>query len=107
MISRREMAQRYKIKYFYDIQNRADFHANPDYKGVCHVALAQEGHTKPGPPPPPPFSLISLSHSHTHTHTHTHRGSALNAYGSWYKSLMIERLHRIQSCRLVALIPVM
>lgn len=44
----REMAHRYKIKYFYDIQNRADFHANPDYKGVCHVALAQEGHTKPG-----------------------------------------------------------
>ena len=44
------MAHRYKIKYFYDIQNRADFHANPDYKGVCHVALAQEGHTKPGDP---------------------------------------------------------
>lgn len=63
VISRREMAQRYKIKYFYDIQNRADFHANPDYKGVCHVALAQEGHTKPGPPP----LLPHLSHTHTHT----------------------------------------
>ena len=25
-----------------------DFRANPDYKGVCHVALAQEGHCKPG-----------------------------------------------------------
>jgi 3-isopropylmalate/(R)-2-methylmalate dehydratase large subunit len=22
--------------------------ANPDYKGVCHVALAQEGHCRPG-----------------------------------------------------------
>ncbi|KNA03867.1 hypothetical protein SOVF_205080, partial [Spinacia oleracea] len=21
---------------------------NPDYKGVCHVALAQEGHCRPG-----------------------------------------------------------
>jgi hypothetical protein len=27
---------------------RSDFKANPDYKGVCHVALAQEGHCKPG-----------------------------------------------------------
>lgn len=44
----REVAQRYGIKYFYDIQNRGDFQANPDYKGVCHVALAQEGHCKPG-----------------------------------------------------------
>ena len=25
-----------------------DLQANPDYKGVCHVALAQEGHCKPG-----------------------------------------------------------
>ena len=25
-----------------------DFRANPAYKGVCHVALAQEGHCKPG-----------------------------------------------------------
>lgn len=22
--------------------------ANPDYKGVCHIALAQEGHCRPG-----------------------------------------------------------
>ena len=29
-------------------QDRGDFRANPDYKGVCHVALAQEGHCKPG-----------------------------------------------------------
>jgi len=21
---------------------------NPDYKGVCHIALAQEGHCRPG-----------------------------------------------------------
>lgn len=26
----------------------SDFKANPDYKGVCHVALAQEGHCRPG-----------------------------------------------------------
>ena len=44
----RDMAARYGIKYFYDIQDRANFRANPDYKGVCHVALAQEGHCKPG-----------------------------------------------------------
>jgi len=25
--------------------------ANPDYKGVCHVALAQEGHCRPGEVP--------------------------------------------------------
>jgi hypothetical protein len=31
MMERRDMAQ-----------------ANPDYKGVCHVALAQEGHCRPG-----------------------------------------------------------
>lgn len=39
----REMAQKYNIKYFYDIQDRSNFKANPDYKGVCHVALAQVG----------------------------------------------------------------
>lgn len=32
--------------------------ANPDYKGVCHVALAQEGHCRPGE------VLLSLSLSH-------------------------------------------
>jgi 3-isopropylmalate/(R)-2-methylmalate dehydratase large subunit len=42
------MADRYNIKYFYDIIDRSDFKANPNYKGVCHVALAQEGHCKPG-----------------------------------------------------------
>nr|WP_285964106.1 3-isopropylmalate dehydratase large subunit [Oscillatoria laete-virens] len=44
----REFAQEQHIKYFYDITDRADFKANPDYKGVCHIALAQEGHTRPG-----------------------------------------------------------
>jgi 3-isopropylmalate/(R)-2-methylmalate dehydratase large subunit len=37
------MAQQYSIKYFYDITDRSNFKANPDYKGVCHVALAQVG----------------------------------------------------------------
>ncbi len=44
----RDFAREQSIKYFYDITDRADFKANPDYKGVCHVALAQEGHTRPG-----------------------------------------------------------
>jgi 3-isopropylmalate/(R)-2-methylmalate dehydratase large subunit len=44
----RDFAKEQGIKYFYDIQDRADFKANPDYKGVCHIALAQEGHTRPG-----------------------------------------------------------
>lgn len=44
----RDFALEQGIKYFYDIIDRADFKANPDYKGVCHVALAQEGHTRPG-----------------------------------------------------------
>lgn len=44
----REFAAEQGIKYFYDIIDRANFKANPDYKGVCHVALAQEGHTRPG-----------------------------------------------------------
>lgn len=39
----RDMADKYKIKYFYDIKDRSDFKANPDYKGVCHIALAQVG----------------------------------------------------------------
>ena len=37
----REVATKYNIKYFYDITDRSNFKANPDYKGVCHVALAQ------------------------------------------------------------------
>ncbi|NES65880.1 MAG: 3-isopropylmalate dehydratase [Okeania sp. SIO2D1] len=44
----REFAIEQEIKYFYDISDRSDFQANPDYKGVCHIALAQEGHTIPG-----------------------------------------------------------
>ena len=44
----REFAKEQDIKYFYDITDLSDFKANPDYKGVCHIALAQEGHTRPG-----------------------------------------------------------
>lgn len=44
----RAFAQEQGIKYFYDITDRSDFRANPDYKGVCHIALAQEGHCRPG-----------------------------------------------------------
>ena len=34
------MSKRYNIKYFYDITDRSNFRANPDYKGVCHIAMA-------------------------------------------------------------------
>lgn len=44
----RGYAQKYKIKHFYDITDRSNFQVNPGYKGVCHVALAQEGHAIPG-----------------------------------------------------------
>ena len=44
----REFAREQGIKYFYDIVDLADFKANPDYKGVCHIAIAQEGHARPG-----------------------------------------------------------
>lgn len=44
----REFASEQNIKYFYDISDLSDFRANPDYKGVCHIALAQEGHTRSG-----------------------------------------------------------
>ncbi|CAH2079213.1 unnamed protein product [Thlaspi arvense] len=44
----REHCKEQNIKYFYDITDLGDFRANPDYKGVCHVALAQEGHCRPG-----------------------------------------------------------
>lgn len=44
------MVAKYGIKYFYDITDRADFRANPEYKGVCHIAMAQEGHCLPGEP---------------------------------------------------------
>ncbi|CAH9112651.1 unnamed protein product [Cuscuta europaea] len=44
----RDFCTEQDIKYFYDIKDLGNFKANPDYKGVCHVALAQEGHTRPG-----------------------------------------------------------
>ena len=44
----RDYAKKYKIKHFYDITDRSDFKANPNYKGVCHIAMAQEGHCLPG-----------------------------------------------------------
>ncbi|CAI0436607.1 unnamed protein product [Linum tenue] len=44
----RDFCAEQNIKYFYDIQDRGNFKANPDYKGVCHIALAQEGHCRPG-----------------------------------------------------------
>ncbi|GAB4851341.1 3-isopropylmalate dehydratase large subunit, chloroplastic [Ancistrocladus abbreviatus] len=44
----RDFCKEQNIKYFYDITDRSNFKANPDYKGVCHVALAQEGHCRPG-----------------------------------------------------------
>ncbi|KAL9236491.1 hypothetical protein vseg_011155 [Gypsophila vaccaria] len=44
----RDFAKEQNIKYFYDITDRSNFQVNPEYKGVCHVALAQEGHCRPG-----------------------------------------------------------
>ncbi|KAI3826664.1 hypothetical protein L1987_00716 [Smallanthus sonchifolius] len=44
----REFSHEQGIKYFYDIKDLSNFKANPDFKGVCHVALAQEGHCRPG-----------------------------------------------------------
>ncbi|XP_010023834.2 3-isopropylmalate dehydratase large subunit, chloroplastic isoform X1 [Eucalyptus grandis] len=44
----RDFCKEQNIKYFYDIKDLSDFKVNPDYKGVCHVALAQEGHCRPG-----------------------------------------------------------
>ncbi|MBD2796262.1 3-isopropylmalate dehydratase large subunit [Xenorhabdus sp. 18] len=37
----REFAAEQNIKYFYDV-------GTPDYKGVCHIGLAEGGHTRPG-----------------------------------------------------------
>nr|YP_009541601.1 LeuC [Synarthrophyton chejuense]AYR05610.1 LeuC [Synarthrophyton chejuense] len=37
----REFAKEQKHKYFYDPKSN-------NYKGVCHIALAQEGHNRPG-----------------------------------------------------------
>ncbi|KAJ9182345.1 hypothetical protein P3X46_006349 [Hevea brasiliensis] len=44
----RDFCLEQNIKYFYDIKDLSDFKVNPDYKGVCHVALAQEGHCRLG-----------------------------------------------------------
>ncbi|GJV00637.1 3-isopropylmalate dehydratase large subunit, chloroplastic [Tanacetum coccineum] len=44
----RDFSHEQGIKYFYDIKDLSNFKANPDYKGVCHIALAQEGHCRPG-----------------------------------------------------------
>uniref|UniRef100_A0A2N9EUB2 Aconitase/3-isopropylmalate dehydratase large subunit alpha/beta/alpha domain-containing protein n=1 Tax=Fagus sylvatica TaxID=28930 RepID=A0A2N9EUB2_FAGSY len=43
----RDFCMEQNIKYFYDIKDLSNFKANPDYKGVCHIALAQ-GHCRPG-----------------------------------------------------------
>jgi 3-isopropylmalate/(R)-2-methylmalate dehydratase large subunit len=37
----RQFAAEQNIKYFYDV-------GTPGYKGVCHIALPEEGHTRPG-----------------------------------------------------------
>ena len=37
----RTFAKEQDLKYFYDVGTR-------DYKGVCHIALPEEGHTRPG-----------------------------------------------------------
>ena len=37
----RQFAAEQKIQYFYDV-------GTPRYKGVCHIALPEEGHTRPG-----------------------------------------------------------
>lgn len=37
----REFAKEQDIKYFYDV-------GTANYKGVCHIALPEEGHTRPG-----------------------------------------------------------
>src|SRR5438552_12751501 len=37
----REFAREQQIKYFYDV-------CTENYKGVCHIALPEEGHTRPG-----------------------------------------------------------
>ena len=37
----RQFAKEHDIKYFYDV-------GTTSYKGVCHIALPEEGHTRPG-----------------------------------------------------------
>ncbi|KAK6161118.1 hypothetical protein DH2020_004499 [Rehmannia glutinosa] len=46
-----DFAVRYSIdlgSYVIFESDKLTLQANPDYKGVCHVALAQEGHCRPG-----------------------------------------------------------
>ena len=49
----RDFAKEQEIKYFYDV-------GTPEYKGVCHIALAEGGHTRPG-------ELLVGTDSHTVT----------------------------------------
>jgi len=49
----RQFAAEQGIKYFYDV-------GTPRYKGVCHIALPEEGHTRPG-------ELLLGTDSHTCT----------------------------------------
>src|SRR5436190_17599702 len=37
----RQFVAEQHIKYYYDV-------GTPKYKGVCHIALPEEGHTRPG-----------------------------------------------------------
>ncbi len=41
LVTIREFAKEQGLKHFYDVDSE-------DYKGVCHVALAETGHTRPG-----------------------------------------------------------
>ncbi|MCK5850787.1 MAG: 3-isopropylmalate dehydratase large subunit [Kiritimatiellae bacterium] len=50
----RQFAQEQELPYYYDT-------GTPRYKGVCHVALPQEGHVRPG-------EVIFGTDSHTCTH---------------------------------------
>src|SRR5437764_6036444 len=49
----RHFAAEQNVKYFYDV-------GTPKYKGVCHIALPEEGHTRPG-------EVLSGTDSHTCT----------------------------------------
>jgi 3-isopropylmalate/(R)-2-methylmalate dehydratase large subunit len=49
----REFVAEQGIRHYYDV-------GGPDYKGVCHVAMAEEGHTRPG-------ELLFGTDSHTCT----------------------------------------
>lgn len=44
----RQFALEQDLSYFYDISDLTDWKKNADYKGVCHIAFAQEGHARPG-----------------------------------------------------------